>query len=394
MFHFKAMRSMLVVVWAAVVANAVATDLPVYCRLLQVGLEEATYQPILADVNLSITENAPLLGDIDVSISHLEIASVKMIACDASLDANGLFKVGFQRMAVDLKELEWRYTQRSWPHTADHGVARGNTSVSFSVSIDMNRDRDHFFGFKLDEIDVTLGAEHHTWLTPALEKAVHFARPLVSTVVQHELNRVIDESLGVVRKHGGCAFLQDMLHEIDLAKLQFVSYEPMKAQVPVLGTLDFSINSTYVTQPTTMQCEHVGFEGQQLTAHIENVPFDAGFNWAYRKPGSSFWHNQGTGVANVVVGGLVHIDLLKPAATQLKIDLPVLKLQLAAQSDAWLYKALTSVLVPLVRESLQLFGGKLMSYKIEQCLEDPTCPKLNSKTSSKTLPAESVSVVV
>jgi len=179
---------------AAVAANAAATDLPVYCRLLQVGLEEATYQPILRDVNMSILEHAPLLGDIDMSISHLEIASVKMIACDASIDANGLFKVGFQRMAVDLKQLEWRYTQRSWPHAADHGIASGNTSVSFSVSIDVNKSQGHFFEFHLDEINVTLGAEHHTWLTPALEKVVHFARPLVSTVLQHELSGVIDQS--------------------------------------------------------------------------------------------------------------------------------------------------------------------------------------------------------
>merc|ERR1712039_752248 len=228
----------------------------------------------------------------------------------------------------------------------------------------------------------TLGAEHHTWLTPALEKAVHFAQPLVSTVLQHELSGVIDRSLDVIRGQGGCAFLRDMLQEVDLAKLEFVSYEPMRMPVPVLGSLDFSINSTYVTQPTSMQCEHVGFEGQKLTAHIENVPFDAGFDWAYRKPGSSFWRNQGTGVTSVVVGAFVHIDL------------PVLKLQLAAESDAWLYKALTGAMVPLVRESLQLFGGKVIGYEIKKCLEDPTCPKLDSKTSSQTLPAESVSILV
>jgi len=388
------MHSILVAVWVAVAANAVATELPVYCRLLQVGLEAATYQPILKDVNLSIVENVPLLGDIDVSVSHLEIASVKMMACGASVDANGLFNVGFQRMAVELKQLEWRYKQHSWPHTADHGVAAGNTSVSFNVSIDMNRDQDHFFEFHLDEIDVTLGAEHHTWLTPALVKAVHFARPLVNSVLQHELNEVIGQSLDIVRKRGGCAFLQDMLQEIDLLKLEFTSYEPTKVYVPVVGNLSVSINSTYVRQPTSMKCEHVGFDGQRLTAHIENVSFDAGFNWAYRKPGSSFWQNQGTGVTNAVVGTLVHIDLLQPTATELKIDLPVLKLQLAAESDAWLYKALTWAMVPLVRESLQLFGGKFMTYEIRKCLEDPTCPKLNSKTSYKALPAESVSIVV
>merc|ERR1711972_33549 len=222
----------------------------------------------------------------------------------------------------------------------------------------------------------------------------NFARPLVSTVLQHELSRVIDQSLDVVRQQGSCAFLQDMLHEIDLGKLEFVSYEPIKVPVPVMGNLDFSINSTYITQPTSMQCEHVGFDGQKLTANIENVPFAVGFDWAYRKPGSSFWHNQGTGVSNAVVGGLVYIDLLQPTATQLKVDLPVLKLELAAESDAWLYKALTWAMVPLVRESPQLFGGKIMTDEIKKCLEDPTCPKFSSQPSNKSLTAESVSIIV
>merc|ERR1712151_635382 len=99
------------------------------------------------------------------------------------------------------------------------------------------------------------------------------------------------------------------------------------------------------------------------------------------------------GVSSVVGGTFVHIDLLQPAATELKIDLPVLKLQLDAKSDAWLYKALTWAMIPLVRESLQLFGGKVISYEIKKCLEDPTCPKLDSKT-YKTLPAGSVSILV
>lgn len=140
-----------------------------------------------------------------------------------------------------------------------------------------------------------------------------------------------------------------------------------------------SVNSTYVHQPTSMQCEHVGFDGQALTAHIENVPFDADFIWSYRKPGSSFWHNQGTGSTGVVAGTLLHIDLLKPTATVLKIDLPVLKVHLAAESDAWMYNALTGAMVPLIREALQVFGGRLMAHKIEQCLADPACPRSNPK---------------
>lgn len=389
------MLSVLVKAWVALAATAVATDLPVYCRLLQVGLEAATDQPMLKDINVSITEHAPLLGDIDVSVSHLEIAAAKISVCGASVDANGVFNVGLESMAIEFNQLEWRYAQRNWPHMEDYGIASGSSSLSFNVSIDMNKSQDRLFEFHLDKLEITLGSKQHPWLTPALEKVMHLTTPVVSAVLQHEMRKVIAQSLDIVRKQGSCAFLGDMLHEIDLAKFEFTSYEPMKVHVPVMGDLSFSINSTYVRQPTSMQCENFGFDGQRLTAHIENVPFDAGFNWAYCKPGSSFWHNQGTGVANVVVGAFVHIDLLQPTATELKIDLPVLKLQLAAKSDAWLYKALTKAMVPLVKESLQLFGGEFMSHEIKKCLEDPTCPRLNStKPSSAILPRQSVSIVV
>merc|ERR1712039_1100438 len=57
-------------------------------------------------------------------------------------------------------------------------------------------------------------------------------------------------------------------------------------------------------------------------------------------------------------------------------------------------QGLTWAMVPLVRESLQLFGGRFAGYEIKKCLEDPTCPRLDSETSYKTLPAESVNIVV
>merc|ERR1712072_1453590 len=106
---------------------------------------------------------------------------------------------------------------------------------------------------------------------------------------------------------------------------QFTSYEPFTRHVPVIGDVSISVN----------------------------------FVWAYAKSGSSFWHNKGNGSAAVVGGTLLYIDVIEPSKTTIKVDLPELNVQLKADSDAWMYRALSKAMIPLVRESLQLFGGQL-----------------------------------
>merc|ERR1712232_1113634 len=150
----------------------------------------------------------PVLGSVDVSASHLEIEAVKLVNCSASVDESGRFSLRISQLDVGLKQLEWQYSQRSFPHAADQGVARANTSISFNVSIDMITDSHEVFGFKLDQIDTILGAKHHTWLSAALDKLTGFMRPLLSMAVEHASRTALRESLAIVRKQGGCAFLQ------------------------------------------------------------------------------------------------------------------------------------------------------------------------------------------
>mmetsp|Transcript_104473 Transcript_104473/g.261923 ORF Transcript_104473/g.261923 Transcript_104473/m.261923 type:complete len:399 (+) Transcript_104473:77-1273(+) len=360
---------------AATVAVEVK-DVPIYCRLLQVGLETAQFQPVLEDLNLSAVAEVAALGSVDVSASHLEIGAARLVSCGASVDESGRFSVGISKLDVDLKQLEWQYAQRRFPHAADQGVASANTSISFNVSIDMVMEEHEIFGFKLGQIDLKLGAQHHSWLSTALEKLTKFMRPLLSAVVEHAARKALRESLAIVRKQGGCAFLQGSIADMDFVKLAFTSYEPMETHVPLLGNVNISVNSTYIKPPTSMHCEHVGFNGSLLTARVENVPFSAGFEWAYHRLGSSYWHNQGTGIADVVAGTLLYIDLLKPSATRIQVELPTLKLELQATADAWMYHTLTHVMVPLVRDSLQLFGGKLLTHYVSKCLANPKCPHL------------------
>lgn len=165
--------------------------------------------------------------------------------------------------------------------------------------------------------------------------------------------------------------------------------------MPLVGDVNISVNSTYIKPPTSMGCEHVGFNGSLLTARVHGVPFSAGFECAYQKLGSSFWHNKGTGITDVVAGTLLHINLLRPSETQIQVELPTLKVELQAAADAWMYKALTHVMVPLVRDSLQLFGGKLLAHYVAKCLADPKCPHLRGEqvAGEKLPPSDSMLLV-
>jgi len=364
------------VLLAAVVVGAAAMDMPLYCRLLQKGLEMATFNPIIADANISDTTHVTGLGDIAVSASHLEISSATVVDCAASIDENGVFNVGLKRLDLHLSKLDWAYNQKSWPHIWDKGTAKGNTSISFNVSIDTNADKQKLFNIRLAEFSFDLGAQHHKWLTKALMKLTKMLRPIVSELVHVAAKKTLEDSLDIIHSKGGCAFIHNVLAGVDMTTISFQS-DNNTVHVPVVGNVEMSVDSKWVSQPTTMDCKSVGFTGKTLVAHIENVPFSAGFAWSYRKAGSKFWHNHGNGSTSIVGGTELHIDLLDPSKTVLKVDLPVLELKLHAAADAWLYDAMTGIMVPLVHETLTLFGGKILTHYVRKCLEDPTCPHLH-----------------
>lgn len=365
---------------AAMAASSCATELPIYCRLLSVALQESVFQPVLGDVNMSSSVHVPAVGNVNLSISHLEIAAANIVKCSVSVDEHGSLNVGVTQLVVDMKDLHWTYSEQSWPHVADNGKASANTTLAFNVTIDMVNEKHHIFALSIGELHVQLDAQHHPWLTAALEKLTNFVTPLVSKVVQLAAGEALDESLAGIYQHGACAFISDALKDLEWVNLQFTSYEPFTQHVPVIGDVNFSVNSTSISPPTSMECSKLGFNGTAMTAHIERVPFNVDFVWAYAKSGSSFWHNKGNGSAAVVGGALLYIDVIEPSKTTIKVDLPELNVQLKADSDAWMYKALSKVVGPLVRGSLQLFGGRVLAHYITKCLEDPTCPHVKPTT--------------
>lgn len=370
------MRMMFLAAFALVVASAGAvTQLPVFCRLLAVGLQEAVKNPIITKgLNVTDMTHIPVMGDVDVSVSDFTIGDMQLVDCDAYVNEHGVFDVSVKKLDIMLTELGWNYHERRWPRLLDHGVASGNVSGSFHLSLDVAANADNVFKINLDVFDIKMGAERSTWLSNSLMRLVGLLRPVVSSVLSHEVKKTIDQSLDIIHHQGGCVFLNQMLSATPFTEFSFTSIEPAKINVPVVGDVYVSVNSTHIDQPTHMDCNHVSFSGERLVADIENVPFAAGFVWSYRKANSSFWHNSGTGEASVVASTLVNIDLIKPDSTNMHVQLPELRLTLHADEDAWLYNALTFTMAPLVRNMLNVFGSRFLTSSIKKCLENPNCP--------------------
>lgn len=357
-------------------AHALETEMPIYCRLLSVALQGATFEPVLKDMNVSSTVHTHLLGDVDLSVSHLEIDAVRVIGCEASVDHHGHFNVAVTQLGMDLKELQWQYAERRFPHLKDNGRATANTSLSFNVTFDMTQEQHEVLGIHIGALKVHLGAQRHTWLTGALEKTVNLMRPLVSQVVHVSAQHALSGAMSRVYKEGACAFASGALKDLGMEQFRFTSYEPFKIHVPLIGDVNVSVNSTSITPPTSMQCHKLSFNGTALAAQIEDVAFNASFVWAYQKPGSAFWHNKGNGSVAVVAGASLAVDTLQPSATRIHADLPVLKVRLAPESDAWMYNAVEASMTPLIREAAQLFGGRLLAHFVAKCLADPNCPRM------------------
>jgi len=359
----------------ALVGGAAATqEVPIFCRLLAVALQEAEGTPIVGDVNVSTQVDVPVIGNIDVSVSHMAIDNVDVVDCDASVTDQGTFTVEIKKLALSLKELDWKYSQGRWPHVSDYGRATADTSFSFTIGIDMKTEQHNMLDMKLNQLDMHLGAQEHTWITKIIEKTTNFMTPAVSKVVELVARKTLNDVMGEIYKEGACAFVQGALKDLSLVDLSFTTYQPVVVEIPIIGNVSIRVNSTEIKPPTTMTCEKLGFNGTALHAHVKDLPFETKFLWAYQKANSSFWHNNGNGSASIVAGTMLDVDIMKPSQTKIAVLLPTLNIKLDAASDDWMYKAVGEVMPPLVKFSLQEFGGKLLAHYIEKCIEDPTCP--------------------
>jgi len=362
----------------AVGINVEDLDLPIFCRVIEVGLQEAVHNPLVEDLNISTVAHIPLVGGLELAVSHMTIESVATEACSVTIDDAGLFRVSLKGLSMDLEELQWSYSKQRWPYLDDQGSASARTSLDLEVAIDMKQENHHFVSLDLDSLEVQLRAKKHPWFSTAISKVTNFMSGVIRKVAKFAVQKTVDEVLDTIYKDGACAFFTGTLKDLHFIDFTFTSYEPMQVDVPVLGMVEVSANSTSISPPKSMKCKKLAFDGTTLAANIQEVAFDTTFVWAYEKPGSDFFQNQGTGAAAVVAGTELEIDVMKPSATKIDVSLPELSIKLHSDSLPWMYSALTSVLSPLMKSSLQLFGGKVLAHYIQKCLEDPLCPKVHS----------------
>jgi len=368
------------ITFALLAIPALATDLSIFCRLLQSGLSAVSNQPLVEDIDVAAYPSLFLLGTMNVSVGKAEFGSMNIRDCHVSVTPEGLFNVALVPLELQFRQFAWQYEMERWPHFADAGVGAGSMTSAFNVTIDMQKEEVKLAHLELDFINMDLGATRHPWLTKTLMSGIQMMRPVISAVLGKAFPIALADTISYIKTKGGCVFLENALSVAKFAELSFTSVVPVKVHVPAIGDIGVSVNSTYVKQPTRMNCKSIGFNGASLEADIEDVPFSAGFNWAYGKPGSWLWHNRGSGTVDVVAGTAVHINVLHPEETAVAVKMPALYLNFQAESHNWLYGALSYVMGPLVRESLQLFGGKIAEYEIKRCIADPQCPRPFSST--------------
>merc|ERR1712187_17183 len=284
------------------------------------------------------------------------------------------FTVEVPNVKIEILSLGWSIARDWWPHFPQDGTQTGTVGASFNVSLDMGELQETSLDFRLNELDVDLGATKHQWFFDYLRKLVKLARPVVSLLLQHEMRVQVDSVMQIVRTQGGCTLLKDGLQLLDPLKLHFETKEPITEHVPLVGDIDATVNSTSIDLPKSMKCVRAEFNGTTMTFHIEDFPLGAEITWGYRKQGSDFWHNNGTASVHAKVGISLHVDLQRPDATDVQVGVPELTLQLQSEYDEWMYKMLSKVVSPLVQFTVNHIGSHLANYEIRKVLTEKFRP--------------------
>merc|ERR1712187_878586 len=108
--------------------------------------------------------------------------------------------------------------------------------------------------FKLNELDIDLGATKHKWFFGAFTKLVELARPAVSMLLQHEMRVHVDSAMEIVHTQSGCALLKDGLQLLDPLTLHFETKDPITKHVPLVGDVDTTVKSAIIDLPKSMTC--------------------------------------------------------------------------------------------------------------------------------------------
>lgn len=369
-----------------------ATDLPFYCRVFRNLLADAQSdfaQMINSDVTVYQKHvNVKLAGDVDTSTSGLVLGHLGVEECDVSVTDDGVVTLELTKLSLNIDKMHWTVAQESWPHVKDAGDAKVQSTVSFKFAFNARNDEMVLSDFALNALDITiLKADHAKWLLSALTEVMHLTRPLLSMVFNKSVKKMVQKELSTVQSSGsGCALVEELLPNADMTQVVFKTEKPLPYNIPVMGKLagwkvGVDVESTHISFPeqSTMKCERTSFDGLHLEIEVSDVQTSLGFNWQYQKMGEGTWQpnwsNSGTGSADVNAGLLLRLNIADPSKTKVEINLPKMAVKLDAKSDAWLYKAMTWALTPVVRVGMETLGAKVFQHQLKECLEDPSCPQ-------------------
>jgi len=348
-------------------------ELPIFCGLQQMALNKIAFQPLTKDLNVNITIPT-WVGSYTALLSDFQLGAVTVVGCDTKVKDH-VFSVEVPSFQAEILSLEWSLSRNYWPHFPQNGsLAPGKLGASFNVSLDLAKVEETSLDLKLNELDVDLGAYQNRWFYSSLTKLIELARPVVSLVLQHETRVHVHDAMQMIRSQGGCSLLKDGLQLLNPVTLQFETKEPITEHVPLVGDVDTSVNSTRIDLPKSMKCMRAEFNGTVISFHIEDFSLGTDFTWSYRKEGSQFWHNNGTGSLHAKVGISFHVDLQQPDATDVQVGMPELTFQLQSEYDAWVYKLLSKVVSPFVKSTVNHIGSYLATYEIKKTLMEKFRP--------------------
>lgn len=349
-------------------------NLSVLCKLLHVAFspheKSAGGSPVVVEAPLPsaiVPTHTPGVGNVNLTLTNVSV-EVGVDSCSAS-GGNGAFHLDTS-LTLNLTHVAFEYRGSDWPHVHDVGSAQGLMAFNTNVSFDVKSGASQFSFDLLKPLQITLHQRHNDWVTDAIAKLLKMEQSKIAEKVTAAGRKALEKQAAVARDHGACALLAPLksLPINDAAVALRTPPEPVK--VPVMGTVNVSVNSTQFYPVRTLGCEHLGFDGRTLDTKLdEAVAFD--FNWTalHKKH-----RNNGTGTAHVNASVSLRVDLVT-GASKVQLGLPQLDLHLTAQEHDWLYKALVAVTTPAAKATLEEFGSRAATKALTRCLADPACPR-------------------
>eukprot|EP00930_Biecheleria_cincta_P011170 TRINITY_DN11373_c0_g1_i3.p1 TRINITY_DN11373_c0_g1~~TRINITY_DN11373_c0_g1_i3.p1 ORF type:complete len:377 (+),score=66.65 TRINITY_DN11373_c0_g1_i3:34-1164(+) len=336
-------------VLSALLSELGAVEVPLYCGTVVSALRLVDQQHLVKNLGISVNYPVPVVGDVLLTLDHVEFGKVSVASCDASV-ANATLGITLPYISLEVRSFRFSYKQERWPHEANSAHATGNLSFKLDVSVNVSNDEEEQLNFHMNSLNLHVDSTAHKWLYDAAIWLGNHAQGVLGVAIQHELRGHLQSALQLIRQRGACAEANSLLRVADTFHLEVKSVSPAKVHVPMLGDVEIFLNVSNISLPGSMQCAIRPFNGTLLDVAFNNLVFSLDFDWRYMKAGqpSSYWQNAGWGHMNSTGGCYVNLDFLQPG------------------------EALDAVLRPLVRKSIETFGGHFVKRELE-CLADPAC---------------------